>query len=451
MSSLEIIFILTSSIALLLFMILRLKIQAFLALLITSIFLGLITGMPMDSIIKGVLDGMGSTLGFVATVVGIGAIFGQMLDSSGGAESLALYLTNQFGKDKAHYALVITGFTVGIPIFLDVGFIILVPILYALAKNSNKSLLYFAIPLLAGLAVTHAFVPPTPGPVATAEIIGVDLGWVALFGIIIGIPVAFIAGPVYGKYISRKIYVEVPRTFETPEENEVIKNLPPFWLVISIIAVPLVLILANTVSGVWASTHGMKDLFVIKLLAFIGHPIMALLIATFLAIYALGTKRGFTKEFILKLSTKSLAPAGLIILITGAGGVFKQILVDSGIGVQLAESMSHSALPPIALAYILALLIRVSQGSATVAMITSAGIMSPLLTSFVLSDPHKALIVIAIASGATTASHVNDSGFWLVGKYLGMTEKQTLQSWTVMETIISVTGFSLALLLSFFF
>jgi len=451
MSTIEIVFILIGSIGLLLFMILKLKIQAFLALLVTSIFLGLVTGMSMDSVVKSVLDGMGSTLGFVATVVGIGAIFGQMLDSSGGAESLAHYLTNRFGKDKAHYALVITGFIVGIPIFLDVGFIILVPVLYALTKDSNKSLLYFAIPLLAGLAVTHAFIPPTPGPVATAEIIGVDLGWVAFLGIIIGIPVAIIAGPMFGTYISSKIHVEVPNTFDMPDDSMVVKNLPPFLLVISIIAVPLVLILANTVSGVWASANDMKDLFVIRLLSFVGHPIIALLIATFLAIYAMGIKRGFSLDSILQLSTKSLAPAGLIILITGAGGVFKQMLVDSGLGVQLAESMSHSALPPIALAYILALLIRVSQGSATVAMITSAGIISPLLMSFDLSDPHKALIVIAIASGATTASHVNDSGFWLVGKYLGMSEKQTLQSWTIMETIISVIGFSLALLLSFFF
>ena len=451
MTTIEIIFILAGSIGLLLFMILKLKIQAFLALLVTSIFLGLVTGMPMDSILKSILDGMGSTLGFVAAVVGIGAIFGQMLDSSGGAESLAHFLINRFGKEKANYALVITGFAVGIPIFLDVGFIILVPIIYALSKSSKKSLLFFAIPLLAGLAVTHAFVPPTPGPVATAEIIGVDLGWVALFGIIIGVPVAIIAGPVFGKFISEKIHLEAPQFFESQEERLSIKKLPSFGLVISIIAVPLVLILANTISGVWAKSHGMEDFFAFRLLAFLGHPIIALLIATFIAIYAMGVRRGFSADSILQLSTKSLAPAGLIILITGAGGVFKQVLVDSGLGVQLAESMSNSALPPIALAYILALLIRISQGSATVAMITSAGIMSPLLALIDLSEPHKALIVIAIAAGATTASHVNDSGFWLVGKYLGMTEKQTLQSWTVMETIISVAGFSLALLLSFFF
>ena len=450
MSNIELIAILIASIGLLLLMVLKFKIQAFLALLVVSVFLGLATGMSMESVIRSIGEGMGSTLGFVATVVGIGAIFGQMLESSGGAESLAHYLVSKFGKENTSYALVIAGFIVAIPIFLDVAFIILVPVLYALAKGSGKSLLHFAIPLLAGLAVTHAFVPPTPGPVATAEIIGADLGWVILFGFIIGVPVAFVAGPLFGKYIGRKIHIEIPRTFETPDDR-IVENLPPFWQVTGIIAIPLILILANTVSGVWANAHGLKDNFWIQLLAFIGHPFIALLIATFLAIYVMGVKRGFTKDSILQLSSKALAPAGLIILVTGAGGVFKQLLIDSGIGVRLAESMSHSAMPPIVLAYILALLIRVSQGSATVAMITSAGIVAPLLMSFSLSEPHKALIVIAIAAGATTASHVNDSGFWLVGKYLGMTEKQTLQSWTIMETIISVTGFALALLLSFFF
>ena len=451
MSNIEIFVVFTCSIALLLFLALKLKVHAFLALLVVSIFLGFATGMPMDSIIKSISDGMGSTLGFVATVVGIGAIFGQILESSGGAESLARYMTKKFGKDNAPYALSITGFIVAIPIFIDVGFIILVPVLYALAKDSKKSLLYFAIPLLAGLAVTHSFVPPTPGPVVTARIIGADLGWVLFFGLIIGIPVTFIAGPLFGKYISKKIHLEVPRTNETQPDNKPLKDLPSFWSVIAIIAIPMILILANTVSGVWAKAHNMTDNFYVNLLGFIGHPFIALLIATFIAIYVMGARRGFTRDTILQLSTKSLAPAGIIILVTGAGGVFKQLLIDSGIGEQLAESMSHTALPPIVLAYIVAMLIRISQGSATVAMTTSAGIISSLLVSMNLSEPQKALIVIAIAAGATTASHVNDSGFWLVGKYLGMNEKQTLQSWTIMETIISVTGFSLALLLSLFF
>ena len=442
--------ILLLSIVLLLFLALKLKIHAFPALLIVSIFLGISMGMPLTSILESMTAGMSSTLGFVATVVGIGAIFGQMLEASGGAEALARFLIDRYGKEKAPYSLAFAGFMVAIPVFLDVGFIILVPVIYALAKDTKKSLLCYAIPLLAGLAVAHAFIPPTPGPVAVAEIMGVDLGWMIFFGFIIGIPVTLLAGPVFGKYIGKKIHVEAPDYFKAPAENPAWRP-PSFGMVTSIILIPLALIVANTVSGVWAKSHGMSGEPWVNVLAFVGHPFIALLIAVMTAFYALGIRRGFRASMLLELSGKALEPAGLIILVTGAGGVFKQMLVDSGTGVALAESLSGSTLPPIVLAYLLALVIRVTQGSATVAMITSAGIMAPLLTVYTLSEPHKALLAIAIAAGATTLSHVNDSGFWLVGKYLGMNEKQTLRSWTVMETIISVTGFALALGLSFFF
>ncbi|MDR0757447.1 MAG: GntP family permease [Tannerella sp.] len=437
--------ILAASIVLLLFMVLRLKMQAFIALLIASVFLGLATGMEPSSVIKSITEGMGSTLGFVATVVGIGAIFGQMLESSGGAESLARYLTGRFGRERAPYALALTGFIVAIPVFLDVGFIILVPVIYAMARDTRKSLLYYAIPLLAGLAVTHAFIPPTPGPIAVAELIGADLGWVILFGVLVGIPVTLLAGPVFGRFIGKRIFVPVPDNFEHAGN---IHSLPSFRQVVSIIAIPLVLILANTVTGVAAKTYHFEDVLWVKIVEFVGHPFIALIIATLLAIYFMGLKRGFTRETILQLSTKALAPAGLIILVTGAGGVFKQMLIDSGMGVMIAEKMTGIALPPVLLAWLLAAVIRVTQGSATVAMITSAGLMAPVLELFSLSEPHKALVVIAIAAGATILSHVNDSGFWLVGKYLGMSEKQTLQSWTVMETVIAVTGGSIVLLLS---
>ncbi len=463
MSHIVLVIVLLASIGLLLFLVLKLKVQAFLALLVASIFLGIGTGMPLSSIIQSITDGMGSTLGFIATVVGIGAIFGQILESSGGAESLAHFLIGKFGKEKAPYALSTAGFIIAIPVFFDVGFIILVPVLYALAQDTKKSLLFYAIPLLAGLAVTHAFIPPTPGPVAVAKLIGADLGWLILFGFIIGIPVTLLAGPIFGKYIGKKIHVGIPQTFEAPDKR-ITDNLPPFWQVLSIIIIPLVLILMNTASSVFAkdyyesgwigSSFGFLEnpirINIFDLLEFLGHPFVALLIATFLAIYILGLKRGFSKDDILQLSTKALAPAGLIILITGAGGVFKQLLIDSGIGVFLAESLSQSALPPIVLAYILAVIVRLTQGSATVAMITSAGIIAPLLGAFELTEAHKALIVISIASGATIFSHVNDSGFWLVGKYLGLNEKQTMQSWSIMETIISVAGFTFALALSFF-
>ncbi len=451
MSTPYLVFIVISAVALLLFMVLQLKISAFISLLITAIYVGIAAGMPLQGVIGAIQEGMAGTLGFVATVVGLGAIFGQMLESSGGAESLAHYLVKKFGKDNASWAMVVTGFIVAIPVFLDVGFIILVPIVYALSRDTKRSLLYYAIPLLAGLAVTHSFIPPTPGPVAVADIINAQLGWVILMGIILGFPTAVIAGPIWGKYISKKIYLEPPFEYQKPVKEVDPDNYPPFRMIAIIISIPLLLILVNTFTGLAVSKEVVSKSVFTDSLEFIGHPFSALIIATLVASYFLGIKRGMSKQKILDLSTRALGPAGIIILITGAGGVLKQVLVDSGIGQIMAESMARSALPPILLAWILAAVVRVTQGSATVAMITAAGIIAPVINEFGLSDPQRALVVIAIASGATLMSHVNDSGFWLVGKYLGMNEKQTLQSWTVMETIIAFCGLAFTLLASLFF
>jgi Gnt-I system low-affinity gluconate transporter len=451
MSTPFLIFIVISAVALLLFMILKLKISAFISLLITSIYVGIIAGMPLRNVVQAIQEGMAGTLGFVATVVGLGAIFGQMLESSGGAESLAHYLVKKFGKDRASWAMVITGFVVAIPVFLDVGFIILVPIIYALARDTKRSLLYYGIPLLAGLAVTHSFIPPTPGPVAVADIINAQLGWVILMGLILGFPTAVIAGPFWGKYISKKIYLEPPFDFLNKPPDTDSKNLPPFRMIALIISIPLLLILLNTFTGLVVSKEIVQKSVFTDILEFIGHPFSALIIATLIAIYFLCIRRGMNRQKILDLSTRALGPAGIIILITGAGGVLKQVLVDSGIGQIMAESMVGSALPPIVLAWLLAAVVRVTQGSATVAMITAAGIIAPVISEFGLNDPQRALVVVAIASGATLLSHVNDSGFWLVGKYLGMNEKQTLQSWTVMETIIAFCGLGFSLLASLFF
>jgi len=452
MAQSSLILVTLAAIGLLLFLVLKLRIQAFISLLITSMFVGIATGMPLNEVIKSIQNGMGGTLGFVATVVGLGAIFGQILEASGGAEALATTLIKKFGKDRASWALVIAGFLVAIPVFFDVGFIILVPIVYALAKDTKKSVLYYGIPLLAGLAVTHTFIPPTPGPIAVAEIVGADLGWVIFFGALIGVPTAILAGPVFGKYIGNKIHVDVPEYMikDADEMKRDTSNLPSFRLITSIIGVPLVLILANTLTDLLVKKGVMANGAVAQLFGFLGHPFVALTIATLLAIYLLGTKRGFTKDELLELSTKALGPAGLIILVTGAGGVFKQMLIDSGVGTMLANTIASSSLPPIVLAYILAVVVRITQGSATVSMITAAGIIAPVMQVFDLSAPERALIVLTIASGATILSHVNDSGFWLVGRYFGLNEKQTLQSWTIMETIISIAGFGFALVFSFF-
>lgn len=436
-------------IALLLYLVTRLKINAFISLLISSIFVGIAAGMPALDILESIQNGMGGTLGFVATVVGLGAIFGQILEHSGGAEALAQTMLQKFGHENASWALMATGFFVAIPVFFDVGFIILVPLVYALARDTGKSLLYYGIPLLTGLAVTHSFIPPTPGPIAVAEIINADLGWIILFGFIIGIPAAVLAGPLFGKYISQKIHVEVPEYMNIEDTVDNKSDLPSFGLICAIISIPLVLILCNTLTGALVGAEVLKKGWITTFFSFVGHPFVALIIAVLMALYWLGTRRGTTSSQLSDLSMEALKPAGVIILITGAGGVFKQVLIDSGVGKMLADGMADFGLPAIVLAYIIACAVRVTQGSATVSMITAAGIMSPIISEFTLSEPHKALIALAIASGATILSHVNDSGFWLVNRYLGLSEKETLQSWTVMETIISVTGFVLALGLSF--
>jgi len=451
MSAPYIILIVLVGVSLLLMMVLKFKLNAFIALLITSIVVGVMAGMPLQKISESIQEGMGSTLGFVATVVGLGAIFGQMLESSGGAKSLANYLLRKFGTNKATWALTLTGFIVGIPIFLDVGFIILIPIVYALTRDTKRSVLYYAIPLLAGLAVTHTMVPPTPGPTAVGEILGVDLGWVVLMGLIVGLPTAIIAGPVFGKFIAKKINIPAPHVFQETEENgEKPADLPSFGTIAALILTPLSLILMSTFVKLGVDKGALSKSVLTEILTFIGHPFTALIIATLLSIL-LCLKRNMPGQKILDLSTKALGPAGIIILVTGAGGVLKQILVDSGIGKMLAESLADSSIPLIVLAWVIAALVRITQGSATVAMITSAGIISPLLSTFTLSQPDTAIIVIAIAAGATIMSHVNDSGFWIVSKYLGMNEKQTLQSWTVMETIIAVCGLVFTLILSTLF
>ena len=447
-------FVTILSIGLLLMLVLWVKLHPFLSLLITAMFLGIASGMPLDKVTTAIQTGLGGTLGFVATVVGIGSIFGQILEASGGTEAIAKTLIKRFGKEKAHWSLSFAGFLIAIPVFFDVGFIILVPVVYALAKDTKKSTLFYAIPLLAGLAVTHTFIPPTPGPVAVADMLGADLGWVILVGAIIGLPITIIAGPLFGTYIGNKIQVAPPahvmEELAKGDQTENTRPLPSFCMVASIIGIPLLLMIVKSMTELFIKLGYLSKGVFSDITAFMGHPFTALILATLIAAWLLGSRRGYSRKELLDISTKALAPAGMIILIIGSGGAFKQMLIDSGVGDVLANLISQTHFPPIILAFIIAAAVRIILGSATVSMITAAGIVGPILNAYTISDIHCALIVISIASGATILSHVNDSGFWLVGKYLGLTEVQTLKSWTVMETIIALGGFLLALLFSFF-
>lgn len=451
MATFPMLLIVILAIALLLFLVIKVRLHAFLALLLVSFFTGIASGMDFEVLLKSVETGMGDILGFVAIIIGLGAIFGQILESTGGAEALAREMIQRFGLERSEWAMTLIGFLLSIPVFLDVAFIILVPLVYSLSRTARKSTLYYAIPLLAGMAVTHAFIPPTPGPVAVADILGAPLGWVIMLGAIAGIPAAILAGPVFGRYISTKIHLEPPSAEKVePREEEDAGHGSLLNLVIVIILLPLLLIIVRTTLDLLIKNGTVPDVLWAKVLMFVGHPFSALIIATLVAAYFLGTRRGFTRPQLLDLANKALGPAGLIILVTGAGGVFKQILVDSGIGASIAALMADSAVPPLVLAWLLTLVIRVTQGSATVAMITGAGMMLPLLELIEPTDIQRSLVVIAIAAGASFMSHVNDSGFWLVNKYLYMTEKQTLQSWTMMVTIVSIVGLLMVLLLSIF-
>ncbi|MEL6305893.1 MAG: gluconate:H+ symporter [Bacteroidota bacterium] len=426
-------------IAVLLFLILKLKINAFIALLIASILVGIIAGLNPKEIIDTVQTGMGNTLGFVATVVGLGAMFGAILEESGGAQAVAQFMISKFGLERAPMAMVISGFLIAIPVFFDVAFIILVPMVYALQRKTGKSLLLYAIPLLAGLAITHAFIPPTPGPIAVADIIGAELGWVILVGFVAGIPTAILSGLLFAKYIAKKIHVAAP---ELDEQKNELQTFPPIGLTLGIIALPILLILLNTVSSTGAFGELPKGLA--HTIALLGHPFSALILANLIAWYFLGIRRNFTTKQLAVVSTKSLMPAGTIILLTGAGGVFKQVLTNTGAGELLASTLSNAGMPFLLFAFVSAAIVRIIQGSSTVAMITAAGLVAPLITNVALSPIKLAAMVIAIASGASIFSHVNDSGFWLVGQYLGITEKQTFRSWTMMTTILAFVGMATA-------
>ncbi|BCB05811.1 GntP family permease [Bacillus sp. KH172YL63] len=432
----------------LLYLVIRTKLHAFVALLLVSLLVGMGAGMPLHQVLSSIQSGLGSTLGFVAVIVGLGAMFGQMLEVSGGAEKIASSLIKRYGEEKAPLALSVTGFLIAIPVFFDVGFIILVPIIYGLAKRTGRSLLYYGIPLLAGLAVTHSFIPPTPGPVAVAELIGADIGWVIFFGTLAGIPAMIVAGPIFGKYISKRIHISIPAYMSNDEKESDIpeEGTPSLKILIGVILVPLFLILLNTLSSLIIP----DDLFIYQFLTFIGHPFVALLIATLLSFYFLGIKLGYSRQEVQFIANKALEPAGIIILVTGAGGVFKQVLIDSGVGYEVARVMVASSLPTLILAFGIAAILRIAQGSATVAMITTASLLAPLMTDLDYSGPQLGLFVIAIASGSTILSHVNDSGFWLVNRYFGMDVKDTLRSWSIMETLIAVVGFGAVLVMSIF-
>ena len=430
--------------AVILLLIIRFKIPAMIAILVGAVLIGLGAGMSFEQIIDSVNDGVGNTLKGIALLVGLGSMFGAILEISGGAQSLAVTLVRRFGDRKAAWALAVTGLVIAMPVFFDAGLIILIPIAFSLAKRTGRSSLYYAIPLFAGLAVGHAFIPPTPGPVLVASMLGVDLGWVIGIGLVCGIAAMIVAGPLWGAWCGKKYDVPVPEHIASlPPLDE--SKLPGLGMVVSIILIPLLLMILRSVGNVVPAMAPAR-----RVLSFLGEPFVALTLATLAAMLMLGIRRGYTTRELEKVMTKSLEPVGLILLVTACGGVLRYILQNSGLGTLIGEGVASAALPVVVVAFIIAALVRISVGSATVAMTMAAGILAAMPEIGSLSPLHLACVTAAVAGGATVCSHFNDSGFWLVKSLVGMDEKTTLKTWTVMETLVGVTGFAVALVISCF-
>ena len=389
-------------------------------------------------------DGIGNTLKGIALLVGLGSMFGAILETSGGAQSIAVTMVKKFGDEKAAWALGITGLVIAMPVFFDAGLIILIPLAFSLAKRTRRSSLFYVIPLLAGLAVGHAFIPPTPGPVLVATMLNVELGWVILVGIFCGTVAMIVAGPVWGAICGKKFNIAIPEHLANQEDFDESK-LPKFGTIVGIILIPLVLIILDSIAGVVPAMASIQPI-----LGFLGEPFVALLIATVVAMFILGYKHGYTNKELENVMTKSLEPTGMILLVTASGGVLRYMLQYSGLGDVIGNAVSSAALPMVVVAFVVAALVRISVGSATVAMTMAAGIIAAMPGIADFSPLYLACITAAVAGGSTVCSHFNDSGFWLVKSLVGMDEKTTLKTWTIMETLVGGTGFLVALIISFF-
>lgn len=429
----------------LLVLVLRAKLNAFVALMTIAILCALAAGLAPGQAYETVISGMGGTLGFIAPVIGLGAVFGVLLECSGAITSLARATARSGGANRQSWMMGGLGLTAATPVFFDVALIVFMPFVRGLAARAGRATLFFGLPLCAGLAAGHAFIPPTPGPIAIAELIGADLGWVIIFGIGIGAVSVALAGPILVWVLERWRALPAGATAE-PSPREVGPALDEaagvsFPVAAGLIALPLALILIGTLAGSFLQPGFVRDIA-----AVIGHPFAALIIACG-AVYAVVRPRDEAgKARVRGGLARAFEPTGAVILVTGAGGAFKQVLVDTGAGADLATMVLTFGLTPLLAGFVLALLVRVAQGSATVAMITAAGLAAPIVAA---ADPTQAqlgLITIAIAAGATGFSHVNDSGFWLVNRLFGLSEAETLRTWTLSTTIIAVTGLVMACL-----
>lgn len=423
----------------------KFKLNPFITLVVVSVLLGFAVGMPMGDIVKSFEAGVGGTLGHIALVIGLGTMLGKMMAESGGAERIARTLIDFFGEKNVHWAMVTIAFIVGLPVFFEVGFVLLVPIAFNVAKRTGTSMVLVGIPMVAGLSVVHGLIPPHPAALLAVTAYGADIGKTILYALIVGIPTAIIAGPLFARLMDR--YVKLPDINPlaaqfTEDESKGTHELPGFGITIFTILLPVALMLI----GSWADLLTAPKTFANDFLKLIGNSVMALLIAALVSFYTFGKARGFNRENILKFTNECVAPTAIIVLVVGAGGGFGRVLRDSGISNAIVDVATGAHVSVLLLGWLVAVLIRIATGSATVAMTTAAGIVAPIAASVPGTRPE--LLVLTTGAGSLILSHVNDGGFWLVKEYFNMTVAQTFKTWSVCETIISVVALLLTLALA---
>lgn len=420
----------------------RFKLHPFVALVSVSLAMGVASGMTPGVAVKSFQDGVGNVLGFIAIVVALGTMLGKMMAESGAATRIAITLIDLFGERRVHWAIMFVAFIVGIPVFFQVGFVLLIPLVFTIARRTGMSLIKIGIPLVAGLSVVHGMLPPHPAAMLAVTAYHADVGRTILYGLIVGIPTASLAGPVFASWIAPRIVLSPDNPMAAQLVGNSGQEMPGFGISVFTVVIPIILMLLASAADVTLDPASP----VVTVLHFIGNPIVALLLALLFSFWSLGRARHFTRNELLRFCNDCLGPTATILLVIGAGGGFNQVLVQSGVGRAIAGMAAGSHVSVLVLAWIVAALIRVATGSATVAIITAAGIVAPIAAS--MPGTNAELLVLSTGAGALVLSHVNDSGFWLIKEFFNMTVPQTLKTWTVAETIIGVAGLGFTLLLN---
>lgn len=440
-------FIVAAGIVLLLILITGFKLNTFVSLIIVAFIVALALGMPLENVVSSIEGGLGGTLGHIALIFGLGAMLGRLIADAGGAQRIAMTLINKFGEKRIQWAVVVASFIVGIALFFEVGLVLLIPIVFSIAKELRISILYLGIPMAAALLATHSFLPPHPGPTVIAGEYGADLGVVLLYGIMIAIPTVIIAGPLFTK-VAKKIAPDAfnkTGNIDSLGEQKTFKleQTPGFGISVLTAMFPVLLMAISTIVDLVQNSVGFEDNTIIEIIRLVGNPSSAMLLSLLLAFYTMGIARKIPIKQVMDSCSSSIAAIGMMLLIIGGGGAFKQVLIDGGVGDYVAELFKETSMSPLLFAWLVAAILRISLGSATVAAISTAGLVVPMLAQY---DVNLALVTLATGAGSSICSHVNDAGFWMIKEYFGLSMKETFSTWTILSTITSVVGLGFILL-----